>query len=575
MQSKILFKYNKILLAISILFTLTVPISSIIFAFTIQRVVDAGTRGVLQDLKVEIILCLGSSLLIAITSYIAAQFKNVYVKKTMKKIKDNLFFSIIKQDYTSFQSQNSGGYISLLTNDLNRLEDNYIAAFFDIVRNGSLMIISLIVMFFTSWQLATAVFVACALPILISSCLGKTMQKRQLQSMNEDNNYTTKVKDILSGFLVIKSFNVENQIIQDYAVASNKQIQSKYKINAITAFVMSISSMSSYLVFLTAFGGGFWMAIEGMLSLGKVMAIIQLVNFVIGPIELLGTLVNKFTGCKSILEKIGNNSKAIKENSNKTKDCFNSKLTFNNVEFAYPSNEEKIPVLKNVTFEIEKGKKYAIVGLSGSGKSTLFNLILRFYELEKNKGSIKIDDEDIKDISLKSLYKLITIVQQEVYVFDQSLKENITLGKSFSNEQIERAVKLSGLEDLIIKKQEGLNVSCGENGSLLSGGQKQRLSIARSLIRETPILLMDEATSALDPKTTFEIEKSILAIEELTSMVITHKLNIDILKEYDEIIMINDGKISEMGSFDNLLNKQGDFYKMYQVVNLTEEKVNN
>lgn len=569
MKSNILLRYNRMLFFISILFTLTVPVSSVLFAFSIQRVVNAGTSGVLEDLKREIIICIGASLLIAITSYIAAQFKNIYVKKTMDKIKTTLFSSIIKQDYTSFQSQRSGGYISLLTNDLNKIEENYIAAFFEIIKNGVLMIISLLVMFFTSWKLAGAVFIACALPISVSSLLSKKMQNNQLKSTEQDNNYTTKVKDILSGFLVIKSFNVENQILKDFTLASKNQIKSKYKINSVTAFVMSVSSMSSYLVFLTAFGGGFWMVIEGVLSLGQVMAIIQLVNFVIGPIELLGTLLNKFTGSKSILEKLDNNSQVVEESSVKTKDKFENKLIFKDIEFSYPSEDESIPVLRNIDFEIEKGKKYAIVGLSGSGKSTIFNLILRFYELEKGKGNILIDNDNIQEISLQSLYKLITIVQQEVYVFDQSLKENITLNKSFSDEQIERAVKLSGLEEVVNKNPEGLNMTCGENGSLLSGGQKQRLSIARSLIRETPILLMDEATSALDPQTTYEIEKSILGIEGLTAMVITHKMNIDILQKYDEIIVMNDGRISEIGDFNTLLDKKGDFFKMYQVVSLT------
>lgn len=569
MKSNILLRYNRMLFFISILFTLTVPVSSVLFAFSIQRVVNAGTSGILEDLKRAVIICIGASLLIAITSYIAAQFKNIYVKKTMDKIKTTLFSSIIKQDYTSFQSQRSGGYISLLTNDLNKIEENYMAAFFEIIKNGVLMIISLLVMFFTSWKLAGAVFVACALPILISSLLGKKMQNNQLKSTEQDYNYTTKVKDILSGFLVIKSFNVENQILKDFTLASKNQIESKYKINSVTAFVMSVSSMSSYLVFLTAFGGGFWMVIEGVLSLGQVMAIIQLVNFVIGPIELLGTLLNKFAGSKSILEKLDNNSQVVEESSVKTKDKFENKLIFKDIEFSYPSEDESIPVLKNIGFEIEKGKKYAIVGLSGSGKSTIFNLILRFYELERGKGNILIDNDNIQEISLQSLYKLITIVQQEVYVFDQSLKENITLNKSFSDEQIERAVKLSGLEEVVKKNPEGLNMTCGENGSLLSGGQKQRLSIARSLIRETPILLMDEATSALDPQTTYEIEKSILGIEGLTAMVITHKMNIDILQKYDEIIVMNDGRISEIGDFNTLLDKKGDFFKMYQVVSLT------
>ena len=213
--------------------------------------------------------------------------------------------------------------------------------------------------------------------------------------------------------------------------------------------------------------------------------------------------------------------------------------------------------------KIQKGEKIAIVGMSGSGKSTLLNLLLRFYDV--TSGHISIDNQDIQAISAESLYNLMTIVQQDVYIFDDTLRANITLNQSFTDEEINQAVQQSGLESYVLENESGLQTLCGENGSNLSGGQKQRLSIARALIRKTPILLLDEATSSLDNQVTTEIENSILDIQDLTALVVTHKLNENILKRYDRILFMKAGVIVEDGSFGDLMDRRGEFYKLFKL----------
>ncbi len=201
--------------------------------------------------------------------------------------------------------------------------------------------------------------------------------------------------------------------------------------------------------------------------------------------------------------------------------------------------------------------------MSGSGKSTLLNLLLRFYDV--TSGHISIDNQDIQAISTESLYNLMTVVQQDVYIFDDTLSANITLNKTFNEEDIRQAVQQSGLESYVLENESGLQALCGENGSNLSGGQKQRLSIARALIRKTPILLLDEATSSLDNQVTTEIENSILEIQDLTALVVTHKLNETILKKYNRILFMKNGVIVEDGSFGDLMNRRGEFYKLFEL----------
>jgi len=199
--------------------------------------------------------------------------------------------------------------------------------------------------------------------------------------------------------------------------------------------------------------------------------------------------------------------------------------------------------------------------MSGSGKSTLLNLLLNFYDV--TSGHISIDNQNLQDISSESLYNLMTVVQQDVYIFDDTLSANITLNQPFTEDDIKQAVQQSGLENYILENELGLQTLCGENGSNLSGGEKQRLSIARALIRKTPILLLDEATSSLDNQVTAEIENSILKIRDLTALVVTHKLNEAILKKYDRIIFMKDGIIVEDGPFRDLIDRKGEFYKLF------------
>ena len=276
------------------------------------------------------------------------------------------------------------------------------------------------------------------------------------------------------------------------------------------------------------------------------------------PLNEIGMGISKFREGQVTL-----NSFEVKDTvelqTGKRKEYFDDVISFSNIDFSYPNAEEKI--FNNLSLDIQKGEKIAIVGMSGSGKSTLLNLLLRFYDV--TSGNISIDNQDLQDISSESLYNLITVVQQDVYIFDDTLSANITLNQPFSEDDIKQAVQQSGLENYILENELGLQTLCGENGANLSGGQKQRLSIARALIRKTPILLLDEATSSLDNQVTTEIENSILKIRDLTTLVVTHKLNETLLKKYDRILFMKDGVIVEDGSFDDLIYKEGEFYKLF------------
>ena len=234
-------------------------------------------------------------------------------------------------------------------------------------------------------------------------------------------------------------------------------------------------------------------------------------------------------------------------------------IKFEDVSFSY--NVDDKLALKDLSLSFDSGKSYAIVGESGSGKSTILRLIMRGYL--NYDGTIKFDDNNLKDIDSTSLYNLLSMVQQDVFIFNSTIKDNITLYKDFDDAKVNRAIELSGLKTLIGKK--GLDFNCGENGVNLSGGERQRISIARSLLKNTKVLLMDEATSALDAETSKLVLDQILSLEELTRIVITHSLKKEELKKFDEILVMKNGEIVEQGTYDELITKKDYFYSLCNI----------
>ena len=557
---KQLTKYHKKSFYTFMIFNILVPLTNIAFAYSIKIIIDSGMSQNREALTQAILIGAIVIFIYASLNFISLRLRNKLVRQIMSRYKNKVFKSILDRDYREFSKEKSGKFISILTENMKKIEQDYLHQYFNISKNISLMIFSLVAMFIGNWFLTLLVIIASIIPMMISGFIGQKTTSLQNSSMIADQKYLAKVKDILAGFLVIKSFNVKEAIGQDYKNESEKLDEIYFIKGKFDVLSNVISQLSGMIVFLVAFGGGMYLVFGGHTTIGSVTAIVQLVNFVVVPLNEIGMGMSKFREGQATL-----NSFEVKDvielQTGKTKEYFDDVISFSNVDFSYPNAEEKI--FNNLSLQIKKGEKIAIVGMSGSGKSTLLNLLLRFYDV--TSGYISIDNQDLQAISAESLYNLMTIVQQDVYIFDDTLKANITLSQSFTEDDIKKAVQQSGLESYILENELGLQISCGENGSNLSGGERQRLSIARALIRKTPILLLDEATSSLDNKVTTEIENSILEIQDLTVLVVTHKLNKSMLKKYNRILFMKNGVIVEDGSFDNLMDRKGEFYKLVEL----------
>ena len=542
------------------IFNILVPLTNIAFAYSIKGIIDSGMSQNKEALTQAVLVGAIVILIYAGLNFISLRLKNKLVRQIMSRYKNKVFQSILDRDYRDFSKEKSGKFISVLTENMKKIEQDYLHQYFNISKNLSLMIFSLLAMFIGNWYLTLLVIIASIIPMMISGFIGQKSAYLQKSAMNADQKYLAKVKDILAGFLVIKSFNVKDAICEDYSYESEKLDEIYFIKGKFDVLANVISQLSGMIVFLVAFGGGMYLVFNGSTTIGSVTAIVQLVNFVVMPLNEIGMGMSKFREGQATL-----NAFEVKDviglQTGETKEYFDDVISFSNIDFSYPNAEEKI--FNHLSLKIQKGEKIAIVGMSGSGKSTLLNLLLRFYDV--TSGHISIDNQDIQAISAESLYNLMTIVQQDIYIFDDTLRANITLNQSFTDEEIKKAVQQSGLESYVLENELGLQALCGENGSNLSGGQKQRVSIARALIRKTPILLLDEATSSLDNQVTTEIESSILDIKNLTALVVTHKLNENILKKYDRILFMKDGVIVEDGSFSDLMDRRGEFYKLFEL----------
>jgi ATP-binding cassette subfamily C protein len=557
---KYLFRY-KGLFVITAIMAILVRAIDVCIAFIFKYITDVAQTGDIEGYKTIVLVMVGYFILNSSISIIGKNVQHHYIKKTMIFLKMNIFSNILKKDIKDFNGDNSGKYISLLSNDVSLIENDYFTNIFEIIRVIFGFILAVVGMVTLSIEITISVFILGILSFLLPQIFGEKLNKYRSEYSNSQGVFISKVKDILLGFDVIKSFNVEKRMIEEYNKYNNDAESKKNKFNIFETLAGGIAIFMAYGIFTAVFGVGSYLCIKGKITIGTMFACVQLSNNVTQPIMMSIQYINKIKSLKDISAKIEKLSEDAGEDKlliEKTQ--FNKEIAFDNISFSYDKERK---VLNNINLCFKKGKKYAIVGVSGGGKSTILKLLLKYYE--NYSGNILVDGIELKNISSENLYKLEGIIQQNVFIFDANLKENITLFGSYSDSQINRAIEISGLNPLLLRLKDGLNSELGENGNLLSGGERQRISIARAVIKNTPIMLLDEATSSLDNETAYAIEKTLVTMKDITSVVVTHRLWGDILKEYDEIIVMKNGEIVEQGNFYELLQLKKYFYGLYYI----------
>ena len=530
----------------------------IIISLMLEKILAIATA---QDLKalyeqgVMFLVLLALSILIFL---LVTYLKPKYQKRAITQYKNNIYGHILDKNIANFNRHNTSTYISSLTNDVAKIEESYLFSAFDLITNITLFVTTIVVMLIYSPLLTLAGIGLSLLPFIGAIIVGGKLAFHEKEISDQNASFMHFVKDNLIGFSTVKVFKSEKKIkelfIKNNGVLEDKKAR-KTKTMALMEMVQVILSLVSQ--FGVFFIGAYISITTGDIAPSVILLFVQLMNYIINPLMQIPTSLSKRLACNPLFVKIGEIIQT--ENDNSVGDLIESidDITVSNLKFMYDDKE----ILKNVSFKFEKNKSYAIVGTSGSGKTTFINLLLGKYS--DYSGSINYNGVELKEISLDSLFEISSFVEQNVFVFDDSIINNITMYSNIEESLLKEAIYKSGLDKLI--EEKGNDYRCGENGCNLSGGEKQRISIARALVKKSQLLLLDEATSALDNETSSSITNNLLGINNTTKIMITHRLDEEILTKFDEIIVMKNGQIVEFGSYKELMNNNATFKSLVEL----------
>lgn len=534
---------------------------NLILSWIIQQLMDtaAGESGALS-FRTLLLISAGFVLLCAGLSLLNYASQPRFLERAMRQYKDFAFKKLIGKSISSFRDESAAGYLSALTNDAASIETNYLAQMPAMITKAVTFIGALLLMCRYSLLMTAIAAGLTVLPLIASLLTGNRLQAVESRVSERNGEFTAALSDCLAGFTVVKNFKAEREIFRLFAQSNKALEHEKFTGRRIKTLVGMIGAVTGIFAQLGVFIAGVYLSMKGgSMTPGAVVLFVNLMNFIISPIaELPGLLACR----KAALGLVDKLAAALERSSSRegseTLNRLENGIRLENVSFAYEPGKT---VLHGINAEFEAGRAYALVGGSGSGKSTLLNLLMA---AETNySGHILADGIELSDISTESLYGTMAAIQQNVFVFNASIKDNVSMFRDFPKTELDEAIARAHLGALI--RERGEDYLCGENGSVLSGGEKQRISVARSLLKKSSVLLADEVTAALDAQTAHRVSSDILDLQGITRIVVTHTLEESLLRRYDKIFVLRSGRIEEAGSFADLMANKGYFYALFTV----------
>lgn len=534
---------------------------NLILSWIIQQLMDtaAGASGALS-FRTLLLISAGFVLLCAGLSLLNYASQPCFLERAMRQYKDFAFKKLIGKSISSFRDESAAGYLSALTNDAASIETNYLAQMLAMITKAVTFVGALLLMCRYSLLMTAIAAGLTVLPLIASLLTGNRLQAVESRVSERNGEFTAALSDCLAGFTVVKNFKAEREIFRLFAQSNKALEHEKFTGRRIKTLVGMIGAVTGIFAQLGVFIAGVYLSMKGgSMTPGAVVLFVNLMNFIISPIaELPGLLACR----KAALGLVDKLAAALERSSSRegseTLNRLEHGIRLENVSFAYEPGKT---VLHGINAEFEAGRAYALVGGSGSGKSTLLSLLMA---AETNySGHILADGIELSDISTESLYGTMAAIQQNVFVFNASIKDNVSMFRDFPKTEMDEAIARAHLGALI--RERGEDYLCGENGSGLSGGEKQRISIARSLLKKSSVLLADEVTAALDAQTAHRVSSDILDLQGITRIVVTHTLEESLLRRYDKIFVLRGGRIEEAGSFADLMANKGYFYALFTV----------
>lgn len=555
-----LYYKNRINFIVTIILTIAMSSLNLMISWLIQQIMDCTEN---QDMQALVRSAWIVIIVVVIYTIANVMYRAVYprfLQRAMQQYRDYAFSRLTQKSLRSFSKEGTALYVSALTNDCTSIENNYLAATFTLIELLFCFLGALIMMLYYSPVMLVLAVALSFLPVAVSMTAGNRLTEQEKEISKKNERFVSIVNELLSGFPVIKSFRAETQASRLFSQRNEQAEEAKKNKRRTEQLISLLANDAGIIAQMGIFLAGAWLAISGKgVTAGVVIVFVQLMNYILNPISQVPLLWSNRKAAIALMEKLSDAlSENVREEGREKLNGFSEKIEVKDLTYGY---EPESPVLKDLDVQFDAGKSYAIVGGSGSGKSTLLNLLMG--SSSNYQGEICIDGVSIKNIESESLYQLMTSVQQNVFVFNDTIRNNVTMFHEFPDKEVTLALERSGLSEFIEKRGE--EFVCGENGANLSGGERQRISIARALLRKSPILLVDEATAALDAATARAVSFSILNLVGMTRIVVTHRLEEAILRRYDKILVMKNGTICEQGKFDTLMQQKGQFYSLFQI----------
>lgn len=561
------FYLNKGVFSMLVIADFGTAISLVIWSFFMKSLADTGIDGDVKGLFNLIYLGIFFLIFFFIVNYFRYYCRRILLKRINTQLKDDVFNSVLSKDINSFNSTNSAKYISILNNDISKIETDYFINIPNMLNNLITCIIATIALFMYSPLIGIVTIISSSITLIIPKLYGNKVSQKQNEYFNYLEVYNSKIKDIFHGFEIIKGFNIDNEIKFQHKnhVANLEGLHADFRKASYNSYVLQ--STLHYIGGIIQLVFSIYLVLIGNVTFGVLLGTMQVSNYVFNPIKALSEDFLTLKSIKHIKDKVEviiNSSCETEVSECKEQIDISTPIELKNLTYTYDGGNIG---LKNINFQFEKGRKYALVGSSGSGKSTLVKLIMKYYN--DYDGEILVGNKSLKHIDKSSLYKYYSIIPQKVMLFNDTLKNNISMFQNYSDEDINKVIRDVNLEHIVKDLPEELNTIVSESGNNFSGGEQQRISLARSFLKNSDVMLIDEATSSLDNKNSNQIEELILQRDYLTAIVVTHKLNENILKKYDCIVLLNDGEITEYGSFTELMERKEYFYSLYTLNSLS------
>jgi len=474
-------------------------------------------------------------------------------------VREEIFSKIMHLPTSFFAKSKQGELISHILNDTQVFAQGFRASI-DLIREPLKAAAYLGMAFYADWQLTIVIFVIAPFLILIFGVSGKKVKNNQGDVQAKQGEFTHNIAEGIGAHKIMKAFNLQKFVFGRFSRSQEKFFDSQMR----TTFIEEVSHPFVEVIGAMAFAGvivfAHYRIQSGATTIGQFVSFIAALALFMDPIRKFSQSNVKLSQSRAASERIQKllDLPVEVDNGTITEHKFEKNIEVKNLTFGYGEGD----VVKNLSLNISKGEKIALVGLSGSGKSTLINLLLGLYPVER--GSILIDGVDIQDYGLLNLRSFFGLVSQDIFLFNDTLKENLCLGKNFSDEQIKEALSVAYCDEFIDKLPEGLETIIGDRGTRLSGGQQQRITIARAYLQESPILLFDEATSALDNESEKVVQKALDNLAgKKTVVAVAHRLTT--IQDFDRIYVLHDGKVMEQGSHSELMDSAGEYAKLYEL----------